>query len=490
MLNNKARSIRAMILRKTGRYEEAKAVTAAVLADDPLDFLAGNEMYLVLSAMKAPEVASSALADLNRAMRGEVQSYMELAADYMSCGAWDEAIEVLQRPIEAKTPFAAEYPLVHYFLGYLQEQKGNADAAQACYARATSKPSDFCFPFRLETADVLKAAIRAAPADARAYYYLGNLLFEIQPDEAIACWEKSRSLDDGFGMVHRNLGWAYRRVRNDVAKAIDCYEKAIARNPSDPRWYLELDVLYEIGNAEPERRLAMLEKNHEIVGRSQDSLLREIRVLVLVGRYDQAIGYLASNRFHAREGSEGIYDVYMDAHLLRGLARMKAGKLAEALDDFQKASESPESLAAPKNSRRASEISYYTGKAWEGLGDTTKAASFFKQGAGQPGMGAWPATRYCHALCLLQQGDMAGAEKVFDDLIEAGRKRLASVEPVDFFAKFGERQTESARAADAHFAIGLGLLGKGQAKQAGEEFAQAIRMDKSHVWARFYANGR
>ena len=64
-------------------------------------------------------------------------------------------------------------------------------------------------------------------------------------------WEKSRRLDPSLAVVHRNAGWAAYRVKNDVAQAIDCYERAIACEDIDPRLILELDMLYQIGNVAP-----------------------------------------------------------------------------------------------------------------------------------------------------------------------------------------------------------------------------------------------
>ena len=66
-------------------------------------------------------------------------------------------------------------------------------------------------------------------------------LFELQPDKAIALWEKSRELDSSLATVHRNLGWANYRVKNDVAGAINCYERALACGDLAPRLFLELD---------------------------------------------------------------------------------------------------------------------------------------------------------------------------------------------------------------------------------------------------------
>ena len=44
---------------------------------------------------------------------------------------------------------------------------------------------DYCFPFRLETVKVLNTALKYNPGDAKAYYYMGNLLYDKQPDKPL-----------------------------------------------------------------------------------------------------------------------------------------------------------------------------------------------------------------------------------------------------------------------------------------------------------------
>lgn len=486
--DTRARNIKAMILRRLGRPADARATAGSVLAEDPLDFFAANEQGLSERALRLDAEAAATLGALHTAMRGEVQSFLELACDYAACGAWDEAIEVLQRPVDAKTPFASTYPELHYWLGYLHECRGDREAARTWYARAAALPSDFCFPYRLETADALRAAIRANPGDARAHYYLGNLLYDLQPENATACWEEARRIDAGFAMVHRNLGWAAWRVRNDITRAIHDYESAVARNPRDPRLFLELDTLYEIGNVAPERRREVLEGNHEVVRRRQDSLLREIMVLVLTGRYDRAIEYLDQNRFHAREGAEQIRDVYVDAQLLAGTEDLRAGRPAEALRHFERATDYPDNLAIGRRTRdpRGAEMSYREGMACDALGLRDKALACYRRGAEQHAGPFWPVARYCQALCLQKCGRGDEAAAIFDELREAGAKRLAEGDSADYFAKFGEEETSDARAAAARLTIGLGHLGQGQAAEARREFEQAVSLDGSNVWARFY----
>ena len=69
-------------------------------------------------------------------------------------------------------------------------------------------------------------------------------------------------------------------------------------------------------------------------------------------------------------------------------------------------------------------------------------------------------------------------------LIEASKKKLTQEATVDVFAKFGRQQTEQARKASAHYALGLGYLGKGLRDRAKAEFEKAVELNVSLPWAK------
>ncbi len=489
-LDTRGLGLKAGILRKLGLGEHAARIALAALKIDPLNFRAMNELQLA-HVLQGDAAAAQSAEDLaTKKMRGKVQAYLELAADYFAAGMWDEAIAVLRRPVDARMSVASSYPMIHYYLGYALRQQGAMDDAQAAFSVGASAPSEYAFPFRLEGLDVFQAALAANPQDARAYYYLGNLLFDLQPDQAIAYWEQSRALDDSLATVHRNLGWAYYRVKKDVERAISCYEKALACSGLDPRLFLELDNLYEFGNVAPEQRLAALEPNHDIVVQRQDSFLREIMVLVLTGRYDRAIEYLENNSFHAQEGRSEIHDVYVDAHLLEGLRLLRADRAREALAHFTKANEYPENLSIgrPKNDLRAPQVAYCTAIAHAALGEEDKAESFFRKAADQQGTGGSPEARFYQARSLAELDRADEAQRIYDELVKTGRERLEEKESSDFFAKFGEQQTRQARSASAHYVLGLGLLGQGKIDEARKAFTQASQMNRAQPWAAYYAS--
>ena len=493
--DSKALNLRAAILTRLDKPKQAASILAKVLEEDPIDFLAMNELSLAQRKYTSRRQAEVTLRNLETAMRRDVQAYLELASDYMNWGFWDDAIDVLTRAARDKTDLAGRSPLVYYYLGYIHDQKGDAKLAEELYSQAGGMPSEYCFPFRAESAQALQAAIARRPTDARAHYYLGTLLYELQPEKAIECWERSAGIDGTFAMTHRNLGWAGYRTKNDVAGAIASYERAVSCNGNDPRLLTELDELYELGNVEPEKRLAMFEKHQSIVAKRNDSQIREILVLVLAGRYDQAVDTLARQHFHVREGGGEIRDVYVDAHMLRGISRLKAGKPKEALADFLAAAEYPENLSVgkPKNDPRAAQFAYYRGCAHEAMGDAETARQCFADAAGSADGGGRrggfrsPETRYYRALCLKKLGRDADAANEFEELIKSGTERLTREEDADFFAKFGEQQTRQAQQASAHYTLGLGYLGKGDLGAARSEFETAAKLNVSHVWARTMA---
>ncbi len=487
-LDTKALNVKAAILRKLGKLKQSLRIAQRVVKIDSLDFLGYNELILAARELKQSQKVNKVSKKLQTVMRGEVQSYLSLAMDYMNCGLWEEATDVLTRPIEAQMEFASTYPLVHYYVGYAYEQKGDRHAAENYYKQAAAMPSDFCFPFRLETREILNAALQVNPSDSHAYYYLGNLLFELQPEKAVELWEISRTMNDRFATVHRNLGWAYYRNENDIPKAVASYEKAVACDTNDPRLFYELDVLYELGNAAPARRLALLEKNHDVVRRQKESFVREIAVLVLNGKYDQAIDYLANNYFQAREGGGEIHDIYVDAHLLKGIECMQNKANEQALHHFQKASEYPENLSVgrPRFDRRAAQVAYFTGLAYEALENMDKAIECYRQEVDQSGSRRrWGGDIY-QGLCYLKLGQSGDADPIFDRLIDRAQRRLDGDFSTDYFAKFGEQQTEQAQKAEAHYELGLGLFGKKQYEEAKQEFEQALQMNQSLVWAKHY----
>src|SRR5260370_41188423 len=151
-------------------------------------------------------------------------------------------------------------------LGDIYLEWGNTTAEKRTYSEASIAPPDYCFPNRLEEFVVLQEAVSANPEDARAAYYLGNLLYDRQRHrEAIALWERAARRDPSFSTVWRNLGISYFNVLGDEELSRSAFDKAIQANPGDARILYEKDQLWKRLGESPERRLTHLEKNSQLV---------------------------------------------------------------------------------------------------------------------------------------------------------------------------------------------------------------------------------
>ena len=484
-LNVKALNLKAAVLRRQARLAEAQTVVSAALEIDPLDFYAVNEQVLILREQGDMAQAQTELDRLRELMRDEAQSYLELSWDYAGAGLWDEAIDALSRLIESGNQGASD-PMVHYTLGHFLQSSGDATGALEHYRLGGQMSPEYCFPFRLESIEVLRDVTARQPEDARAWYYLGNLLYDIQPGQAVQAWERSAKLDDSFSIVHRNLGLAYARVDEDHGRAIACLEKAIACDPSDAMVYHELDELYEGASVDPGKRLSLLADNYRTIASRPDTLLRLISLQTLFAQYDRAVELLDSRKFRVWEGYEShAHDVYVMAHLLRGQTRMRAGLYDKALADYQAALEYPERFGygRPLGGARDAEVFYHIGTAQEALGDCEQAKASFERAAN-----AGPASvymQYYEGLAHRKLGREDKANELFEKLIEAGNKHLAASGKVDFFEKFAAGGGSSLRQAQIRYMLGLGFMGKEDLPAAKRELQEALKLNPSHLGARF-----
>jgi len=482
-LNTKAMNLKAAVLRHMGRHAQAAQLASIVLVVDPLDFLAGNELYLAKSGMGSADEAREALQAVTAKMRGATQAYLETAVDYGDCGLWDEAIGVLSRLDDASEDKSTLSPLLLYYLGYFHERKGNTEESSKYYRLGSKMKPDYCFPFRAEAIAVLQGALKYNPQDARALYYLGNLLYDRQPEKAIQAWEQSRSLDDTFATVHRNLGMAYARTEHNLAKGMASLEKAVACDRKDATLYYELDEFAEQAGISPAQRLARLEGNQEAVLQRDDALQQEIVLYVQLGQYDKAIDLLSRRHFHAWEGGGDIHDVYINAHLLRGQQHFKNKRYQEALKDFEAALAYPENLEVgrPEQPTRDAEIFYHVASAHEALGEDSQARAFYEKAVAQKVEVAEIA--YFQGLAFRKLGQEAQAARIFDELIKSGRSELTATSDMNYFAKFGEQRSEAVRVAHARYLMGLGYLGQGKRAEAKAEFEEVIERNINHLGA-------
>ena len=387
--NTKALDLNIAVLRKLGRLDEAEMLVKRVHQIDPIDHWVGNEHYLILKAKKGEAEAKQALTDLTSLMRGDTASYLELALDYANCHLDPEAVGVLERLIDSTPDQNKLNPLLLYYRAYFRQPNRTAvkwacfgynisgiNKTWADFQRAAKLPADYCFPFQTEAVEILSAAAMANPSDAKAHYYIGNLLFDLQPKDAILEWEKSRKRDPSFATVHRNLGLAYARIEHATDKAVASLERAVACDPKDSTLFAELDHLYEAANTAPAHRFEVLARNQEVIARRDDCLLREITLATFLGKHDRAVQLLDNHHFRLWEGESGTHDVYADAYLQRARHFLNAKQYEAALSDCQAVLEFPDRLETAKPERVTGKMVpayYFLGLVHEAMGKTEQA---------------------------------------------------------------------------------------------------------------------
>ena len=236
-LNIRAQNLKAALLRHLGRPEEALQVLAKAAQDtDPLDVRTMAERWLIA---KDPAAAKS----LASTMNDHPATAQETAAEYLNAGLWQDGTDVLLQMTGAAPDKSRVHPMVYYYLGYFAGKLANGPEASEYYRLAAAMPPDYVFPFQNEAIEVLRQAIAANPGDARAPYYLGNLLYDWQPEEATRLWKASAALDPSFAIVHRNLATAYMHQTSgsDLDRAIAELEKAVSLDRKYPLHFTELD---------------------------------------------------------------------------------------------------------------------------------------------------------------------------------------------------------------------------------------------------------
>lgn len=474
--------LKAMILRKAGRLEEAAQLATEVSEKNVLNFQSRNEVIILDRKNGKDAVAKLALADLDHMMQGDEEAYTELALEYANNGFPDEAIDVLSRFAALPEQAKRVNPMIDYYLGYLWEQKGDGQKASYYYGRGSRERREYVFPYRDESRVVLEHARQANPKDSLAPYLLGDLLYEHQPKQAIDAWETARSLDPAYARVHRNLAWGYRWYEKDCFRASTSLEQAIKLDSSDARYLYELDVAYECAKTPLSQRLAMLEQHRATVEKRDDATSRLATLLVLSGRYDEALQILTTRHFRVWENMAGLPILYQDAVLLRGLARLKNHDAQGALDDFLKADQYRPNLeiGKPLKSPRFAQVSYLIGLGYEAVGDANNARQYFLRAVAENA----DDTEYLYyqGLAFKKLGQPQGADQMFTKLEALAKKKPV----VNIYSLRAVATTAEQDDAHAAYVRALAYAGKGLEGQAHEEFAKALSIDSNVSWYRYF----
>jgi hypothetical protein len=443
------------------------------------------------------------LAELIRTEQRHPATALETAAEYFDAGRWRDGAALISELVRACPPgdsLCKPSPLAYYYAAEFAERLGNATEAGKYRRQGQAGPPDTVFPFQWEMAPVLRRAMAADPHDARAPYYLGDLLFDAQPEQGLKLWQQSIALDATFPLAHRNLALAYehRKAGKDPQRAIVELELAVAAPQRYAEHFTELDELYAAQNAAPEKRLALLEQNHRVVAMRDDALSREIGLKVFCGKYDEAIQLMTGRKFSVWEGgSLDVADHWLDAHLLRGRQRLQSGQAASALADFEAAKAIPENLPTERELGRDAELAWWLGLGFEAAGNPAKAKDNWEQAAkaGAEGRGGregrispQSAQIFYQASANRKLGNSSTAEGALKRLLEAAEADLQKEKTTNQSAK-AERRPRNAGPGVSHYLAGLAHLGLGENEAAKEQFTAALAASPDLLGAKAALDG-
>lgn len=477
--NHKARALKAMILRLTGKKDEAIAWCEESLKIDLFNYGCIFELYLLTEDAQY-------LAQLKEMMHGMSNNYDELALDYQAAGLYAEALKVLGVAVEEK----AVTPMTYYYMGWM----GATDA----FKEAENYPSDYCFPNRAEAALALKAALNHHEDDAKACYYLGCLYYDKrQYDLAERYWNRSAEACPEFPTVWRNLALAMFNKEHNEDQAIEYMEKAFALDTTDARILMELDQLYKRMGQPHATRLQLLQKYPELIAKRDDLLLEKITLLNQTEQYEEAMKKLDAHQFHPWEGGEGkVSGQYQ-------LSRLELAKKALVAKDYDKAIQLlEECLVYPHHlgegklyGAQENDFYYFLGCAYAAKGMTDKAKECWEEatkGPQEPAAAMYyndakPDKILYQGLALLKLGRVGEAHGRFYKLVNYGKNHLFENVVMDYFAvslpdlQIWEGDLNLSNKIHCKYMLALGFYGLGDKCHAERYLAEASQLDKNHL---------
>lgn len=474
--NLRARDLKALVLRRLGRDAEAVTLLRATLALDPLDWWARH--------LKGDE------------LRCATQVRLDLALDYARSGFLREALAVLATA--HPEPHSGTAPLVSYYRAWLCNLMGySADCRRHLRTAAQSSP-DYCFPARLEEIVILEFAIAANPHDARAPFYLGNLLYDRRRHrEAIAHWERAVRLEPANAVAWRNLGIGYYNILGQPARARRAYAAAFHADPTDARLLFERDQLWKRLGTSPARRLRELAQHPVLVARRDDLSIELCALYNQTGQPAKALAIVSSRKFQPWEGGEGqALGQHVRTHVLLGRAALARGDAPEARRLFASALASPPNLGEAKHLlANQSDLHFWLGEACTAAGDRAAAKTHWHTAAKFQGdfqemsVRAFSEMTYYSALALARLGRKTQARQLLRDLLGHARSLAKAGAKIDYFATslptmllFDEdlpaRQRTTAKFLEAQARLGLG-----QPVVAHRLLASILRRAPNHALA-------
>lgn len=485
--NNLAMGLKALVLAKLKREDEALAWIDAQLRSQPLSY----PLHYARWAIRGSEADAQALRDVT-GRRGINASF--LAGWLLSLGQKTQAQALLTLLDSQETlPMLWRAALGDEREKYLQQ-------ARECFARRVR------FPNTLDEVQMLQQL----PEDAFASYLLGCFWYSKRRyDDAIACWQKTVQQEPDFAPAHRLLGIYHWNKRHDSDTAQRYLARAVALEPENARFLFELDCLAKLNASPVEARLAGLEPRQAVVFKRDDLTAELLSLWNGCGKWQQAADILRDRVFHPWEGGEGkITGQYLLNQMHRALDAFNTGEVQQATALLNAALRYPHNLGEGRlPGQTDNDIWYLLGACAQKQGDTALAQRCFTQATF--GDADLDAGRYYNdqpvdylfwqGMAMRALGDETRAAAHFQRFHDWVSAQRDAVPDTDFFAvSLPDLLALDGNPHQRHqqhclFIDALGSLGKGDITAANQTldslFALNPAHDKAHLLRHALATG-
>jgi len=471
-----ARNLQALVLRALGRTEEAEQCLRQTRALDPLDACG---RFLLQGSI--PE---------------DAQQRLDLVFDLMCAGCYPQALALCTAPCNEQPN--GGITLLLYARAEILRRMQRADESCKAFAEAAQASPEYVFPSRLEELLLLQQAIRENPADARAHFYLGNLLYDRKRhQEAIEHWQEAARLEPELATVWRNLGIACFNILHDAARAHAAFAQARRLAPSDARLLYEHDQLARRTGTPPAERLAELQAHPHLVALRDDLSVELATLLNNAGRPAEALDLLQHRIFQPWEGGEGMaLAQFVRAQILLGKQALDHDHPTQALACFEAAFHPPRNLRETHHPlANTSLIDYWTGVACAQLGQPQRATEHWQRAAERVGdfqqmkVQAISEMTYWSAQVLRRLGREQQAVLLLEQIASYAAELEASTPSIDYFATslpdllLFEEDLKSRQNIQALFLKAQSAFGLGNTELSASWLAQLLALDNAHSGA-------
>lgn len=486
--HHKARALRAALLRRLNRVDEALELCRESIAIDPFNY---GARWVEILCRKDKNTE----AEFAKLIRRNSHNYDETALDFAAAGMHAEAIALW----DVADKFDAQSLMSLYYKAWVYTLSGSEDKAIEVLKVAETMSTDFVFPNRPEAVLALENAIRLNPDDANANHILGCLYYaKGQHAEAFGNWCEASAKNPENPTTWRNLALVYHNKQNNTAMALDCMKQAFSLDKSDARIFMEYDQLIKVGTPQnAQARLDMLADNMEIVMQRDDLLLEYITLLNFTGRYSEAISTLDGHKFHPWEGGEGkVSTQYQFARVSLAIELMNRGDYGDALKLLEQCLEYPHHLGEGKL-HGAQENDFYLliGICHEALGNESAAQEAYikaTEGPTEPAAAMYyndakPDKIFYAGLAYRALGNDDMARSYFHRLVNYGKQHIHDNVRMDYFAVslpdllIWNGDLNKANRLHCLYMLALGYTGLGDDKRAQKYLAEAKEMSTYHV---------